>query len=289
MISRDARLEELEYLGELERNWEGKTEKHPTDTPLRRMVADLILAGFLNGASYFSQLGENTVRSGNPASFQRCLDGNRVRDIGLLLKGEEIQVKISHQGRIRKYELEQQLRSGREKEPFGILISRRHLQTDLTIALLKCHANAPVSVAILDMNGLKPINDDYGHGAGDDAIKSYLLAIGTVLQASGEAYRGDGGDEVYVIIPALPFTKATEIARNILRQINKEQIAASPNQRLSASCGLAWTDDPQGSLDTLLKRADDLQYEAKKASKGTSTRTSCLALQDKKEIEWIDP
>lgn len=288
MAARDARLEEFEYLEELERNWEGRTERHLTDTHRRRLIADLILTGFLNGADYFSRLGERSVRSGEPALFQRCLDGNRVRDIGLLLKGEEIQVKISHQGLIRKYELEQQLRSGRDKEPFGILISRRHLQTDLTIAILKCNTAAPVSVAVLDMNGLKAINDQYGHDAGDKAIKSYLSAVGTILQAKGEAYRGDGGDEVFVVIPALRFSEATEIARDILRQINKERFVEWPDVRLSASCGLAWIDNPGESPEALLDRADKLQYRAKEASKNASTRTSHLALQEGAGIEVID-
>jgi hypothetical protein len=67
MPLRDARLEELEYLAELERDWEGRTEKHAGDTPRRRLIAHLILVGDVNGADYLGQLPVNvrpsTIRS----------------------------------------------------------------------------------------------------------------------------------------------------------------------------------------------------------------------------------
>jgi len=64
MTLRDPRLEELEYLAELEREWNGRTEKHPDDTPRRRLVADLISAGHVNGVDYFSNLSVSAIESG---------------------------------------------------------------------------------------------------------------------------------------------------------------------------------------------------------------------------------
>ena len=286
MVFRDPRLEELEYLAELEREWEGRTEKHPNDTSRRRLVADLILSGHVNGVDYFSKLPAFALESGDPKFFQRTMDGNRMRDIGSLLGGKEIRVKISHQGRLRKSEIEQQLRSGRDREPFGILISKRHLKIDLALALVKCDSESPVNVGVIDMNGLKIINDTFGHNAGDEAIKSYLLAVAGVLEIRGEAYRGDGGDEVFIIIPALPFCQAAEIGRCILQQINRERLAQWPEVRLSASFGLAWTVDPSQNPNDLVSKADELMYRAKQKSKDLPT--SHLALQDSTEIEVVD-
>jgi len=225
------------------------------------------------------------VSLGNPRELQQSLDGSRVRDIALLLKGHEISVKISHQGRVRKSEIEQQLKSGRDREPFRVLISKRHFQVDLRLAIIKCESQGPVSVGVIDMNGLKAINDTFGHGAGDEAIRSYLLAVAGVLETKGEAYRGDGGDEVFLVIPTLAFSEATQLAKAILRQINNERLAQWPDVRLSASFGLAWTEDPAHSPDDLSRNADELMYRAKKASKDTST--SRLALQGAEEIEVI--
>jgi diguanylate cyclase (GGDEF)-like protein len=216
----------LEYLAELERDWAGRTEEHPTDTPRRRLIADLILLGHVNGADYLSRV--HPAELGSPRDLQQSLDGRRVLDIALLLKGQEIAVKISHQGRVRKSEIEQQLKSGRDREPFGILISKRHFHVDLRLALVKCDSQSSISVGVIDMNDPKTINDTLGHNAGDEAIKSYLLAVAGVLESRGEAYRGDGGDEVFVIIPALPFSEAAEIAKAILQQVNNVRLARWP-------------------------------------------------------------
>jgi diguanylate cyclase (GGDEF)-like protein len=137
------------------------------------------------------------------------------------------------------------------------------------------------------MNGLKTINDTLGHDAGDEAIRSYLLAVAGVLETRGEAYRGDGGDEVFLVIPALAFSEATQLAKAILLQINNERLAQWPDVRLSASFGLAWTDDPAQSPDDLSRKADELMYRAKQDSKDAST--SRLALQGAEEIEVIGP
>jgi diguanylate cyclase (GGDEF)-like protein len=84
----------------------------------------------------------------------------------------------------------------------------------LALALIKCDSQAPVSVGVIDMNDPKTINDTLGHNAGDEAIKSYLLAVAGVLETRGEAYRRDGGDVVFIIIPALPFSEAGRIAND---------------------------------------------------------------------------
>jgi GGDEF domain-containing protein len=83
----------------------------------------------------------------------------------------------------------------------------------------------------------------------------------------------------------LAFSEATQLAKAILRQINNERLAQWPDVRLSASFGLAWTEDPAHSPDDLSRNADELMYRAKKASKDTST--SRLALQGAEEIEVI--
>jgi GGDEF domain-containing protein len=57
---------------------------------------------------------------------------------------------------------------------------------------------------LIDMNGLKAINDRHGHRAGDTAIRTYLEAVVATFGEHGEAYRGEGGDEVVVLLIANP-------------------------------------------------------------------------------------
>jgi diguanylate cyclase (GGDEF)-like protein len=156
----------------------------------------------------------------------------------------------------------------------------------LALALVKCDSESPVTVGVIDMNGLKMINDTCGHDAGDEAIKSYLLAVAGVLETRGEGYRGDGGDEVFVVIHGLLFSEAAEVARCILQQINRGRLAQWPEVRLSASLGLAWTDDSSQNPDELISKADQVMYRAKQKSKDVNK--SHLALEESAEIELID-
>src|SRR5205807_2245049 len=93
-------------------------------------------------------------------------------------------------------------RSGREREPFGILWDARHWEQDLQIAILDVCASSPLAVAYLDMNGLKLINDTHGHDAGDLALKAYFQVVASTLGDNGQAYRlSCGADEVLVVLP----------------------------------------------------------------------------------------
>jgi GGDEF domain-containing protein len=72
-------------------------------------------------------------------------------------------LRLTHAGRVRISELKQALRTGRIREQYGILWDGRHLETDLQIAVVDANEHAPLSVAFMDLNGLKSINDLVGH------------------------------------------------------------------------------------------------------------------------------
>ncbi len=86
-------------------------------------------------------------------------------------------LRLTHLGRVRISELKQALRAGREREPFGILWDVRHWEQDVQLAILETREESPLAIAYLDMNGLKQVNDDYGHDAGDLALKTYLMSV----------------------------------------------------------------------------------------------------------------
>src|SRR5205085_8494576 len=56
------------------------------------------------------------------------------------------------------------------------------------------------SVAVIDIDNLKPMNDTYGHGAGDAAIRSVAKAVRSIIRAEDLLFRW-GGDEFLVILP----------------------------------------------------------------------------------------
>ncbi|NIX76482.1 sensor domain-containing diguanylate cyclase [Microvirga terricola] len=120
----------------------------------------------------------------------------------------------------------------------------------------------PVTVIVIDLNGLKAANDQLGHAAGD----ALLRRAGEVLNGAVEkpAYAARiGGDEFAVLLPG------TDEREGLVMMESIEQLVEINNQfysglALSLSMGAA-TSQPGERLEAVVKRADMLMYEAKRA------------------------
>ena len=108
------------------------------------------------------------------------------------------------------------------------------------------------SVAYIDINGLKRVNDLYGHEAGDRLIINTARSMLAILPEN--AYRV-GGDEFVLIC----FDMDEKVFRSKVRDIC-DSIAA---KRISVSVGVVW-EESSSELETMLRRADDLMYAEKK-------------------------
>ncbi|WP_437818226.1 GGDEF domain-containing protein [Sorangium sp. So ce1078] len=274
----DARLREMQFLAQLDREGPQEFRGQYTGTPEQQMIASLLRDGYLNDG--FDEL--KTL----DASYSRTLHERQtwVRGdyLGRFLRGTSVKLQISHNGRVRLSELEQQLRAGRDRDDTGMLWAKRHVETDLAIALLSASNDAPLSVAFLDMNGLKAINDTHGHAAGDEAIRAFFQAVTSTLGQHGEAYR-DGGDEVVVILPSTADELAGKLLDGFVRQLGKEVLRLGESraeQVLTASCGSVSTTKPVENAKELLERTDKVQYRAKHKSKEHTPRVSAIAVGD---------
>ena len=115
----------------------------------------------------------------------------------------------------------------------------------------------PVSVVMLDLDGLKQMNDQEGHQAGDELLQSAAIAWSTVLRVSDLIARY-GGDEFAVVLP-----EATS-EEGILTLIERLREAMPEGQTCSA--GIA-TWDGSESAEHLIARADAALYEAKRSGR----------------------
>ncbi|WP_438039821.1 GGDEF domain-containing protein [Sorangium sp. So ce128] len=271
----DARLREMQFLARLDREGSLIYKERYAGTPEQQMIVSLFEGGYLNdgleqasrAASDYFSIAEGAKRAHITILF------------GELLAGRPVSLTISHKGRVRLSELEQQLRTGRDRDETGLLWAKRHLETDLAIALLSASNEAPLSVAFLDMNGLKAINDTHGHAAGDEAIRAFFQAAMSTLGQHGEAYR-NGGDEVVVTLPSTTDERASKLLGGFVRQLGKEvlRLGAGADVTLTASCGSVSTANPAEEAKALLERADEVQYRAKRKSKEQSARASAIAV-----------
>ncbi|TDR40805.1 diguanylate cyclase with GAF sensor [Tahibacter aquaticus] len=125
----------------------------------------------------------------------------------------------------------------------------------------------------LDMDGLKPINDVYGHRAGDAAIRELAQRIKQASRESDTVARL-GGDEFGVILSRVSdrdgaLAHAQRLAQQIVKpfEFERQEIA------LDASIGVAVFPNDGAELDTLLDRADQSMYLTKRAKKPAGARS----------------
>ena len=120
-----------------------------------------------------------------------------------------------------------------------------------------------------------------GHHAGDQAIRMYLEAVIATFGEHGEAYRGEGGDEVVVILPRVADERAVKLLELFARQLGKDVLTLGDTRlRLTAACGSTSTTNPDEEATDLFKRADEVQYRAKAESRKHTLRVSTIAVGD---------
>jgi diguanylate cyclase (GGDEF)-like protein/PAS domain S-box-containing protein len=114
-------------------------------------------------------------------------------------------------------------------------------------------------VLVADVDELKPINDRYGHAAGDEVL---IAAAHGLLSAvrSGDTVARIGGDEFVVAGIVADVSAAELLRRRIAQHLDVEIPTSGRHLRMRASVGLAVTDDPTTSVRDLLHRADQDMY-----------------------------
>lgn len=125
-----------------------------------------------------------------------------------------------------------------------------------------CKRNAqPISALMLDVDHFKKINDNFGHAAGDVALRNLAHLIKTHLRDSDIPCRF-GGEEFAVLLPNTNVTEATEMANLLKKRMMENTIALADHDALSvtASFGIAETGE---TVEDLLNHADKAMYAAK--------------------------
>ena len=121
-------------------------------------------------------------------------------------------------------------------------------------------------LAYIDLDGFKPINDTFGHAAGDEVLRIVGRQLGTNIRATDVAARL-GGDEFAILFVRANHIPARERARNMLAELNSLQVKwKSKFLAVQASMGLANYDADTGFED-LFARADRAMYREKRQSR----------------------
>jgi diguanylate cyclase (GGDEF)-like protein len=118
--------------------------------------------------------------------------------------------------------------------------------------------NNPENITALisiDVNGLKAINDNGGHAAGDEALVTLARCFMDALHSGKQRCYRTGGDEFVVVCHQTPESETVALVERI-----KQNVAATPYH---CAIGYSCAEEGTASADDLLKRSDDMMYADK--------------------------
>jgi diguanylate cyclase (GGDEF)-like protein len=147
------------------------------------------------------------------------------------------------------------------------LPNRRRTAQLATAALSEAiGAKRPLTIALIDLDHFKLINDACGHAVGDRVLKE-LATLSRAMLRDGEVLGRWGGEEFLLLLPAQPLDLAlarVEALRAAALEIALPESAQAAGLRVSLSAGMATSFEGASSLDEIIARADVALYEAKK-------------------------
>jgi diguanylate cyclase (GGDEF)-like protein len=161
--------------------------------------------------------------------------------------------------------LQGKLREQADRDWLTGLHNRRYLARELA-RLAAESASGPLSVAVLDLDRFKQINDRFGHETGDRVLVRVAALLVAELRGADVIVR-TGGEEFVVVMPDTEAPAAAACCERLRLAINREPWdRIEPGLSLTTSIGLA-SGDEAGELDALNRLADRRLYEAKRAGR----------------------
>jgi len=162
-------------------------------------------------------------------------------------------------------------------------LPNRFLLTDrITQAISQTQrTNTYMAICFLDFDGFKPINDTYGHDAGDRLLIEMANRFENILR-KGDTVARIGGDEFVFLLVGMSKIKEHELAiKRILRTIAQPMTFNEDIISLTASIGVTISPCDDKDADTLLRHADQAMYKAKQKGK------NCYYLFNTKESDHV--
>jgi diguanylate cyclase (GGDEF)-like protein len=155
----------------------------------------------------------------------------------------------------------EQMRYLADHDPLTQLPNRRAFMRELERTVAEAtEADSPLALIVLDLDGLKALNDMHGHATGDDCLVRVGRLLRTELRPRDQAYR-IGGDEFAILLPGATVSSAKDVSARLVDWL--ERSGRSSVIRVEASFGIATRRDTDGTPDGLLRAADEAMYRAK--------------------------
>jgi diguanylate cyclase (GGDEF)-like protein/PAS domain S-box-containing protein/putative nucleotidyltransferase with HDIG domain len=149
------------------------------------------------------------------------------------------------------------------------LYNRRFFEEE--IKRLDMPRNLPITLIMSDVNGLKIINDGFGHPVGDQLLQSAAMAIKNSCR-NDEIIARMGGDEFAILLPGVNEEEAMKVISRMNKNAAASIIMGLP---VSIAFGFATKNEPHESILKILQAAEDRMYQ-NKITEGSTSRNQTI-------------
>lgn len=137
------------------------------------------------------------------------------------------------------------------------LYNRRFFEAE--IKRMDTATNLPISIVVADLNGLKFVNDSFGHAAGDELLKKAAELLNAICRP-GDILARVGGDEFVLLLPKTDESKAAQIVEHLNAQVIKEN---ELSVTFSISFGYETKNNLDEQIEEIYKKAENQMYRHK--------------------------
>lgn len=179
---------------------------------------------------------------------------------------------ISHQNITERKLAEEKVLNLSRTDGLTNIPNRRYFNEFIDKEWKRCHRlGLPITLAIIDLDYFKLLNDTYGHQAGDECLKSVGRVLKKFVNRPSDLCARYGGEEFSIVYGGTTLNQAKILISNLLNEIRSLNI---PNEKsptlptLTASIGLATMyPNEESSESDLIKKSDELLYSAKESGR----------------------
>ncbi len=254
---------------------------------MRESVLQNAAAPLLEDApGYFAHIDE-VIDANQRVSAEyefRFVDGRIVTDRSAVVEGTAAGHGI---GRVWIYEdvtaerrISAQLISMAERDPLTNIFNRRRFREELE-RMLADAARRRVELGLLgiDLDGFKPINDAFGHQAGDEVLVGLVERVASIVRRNEMFFR-IGGDEFAVLVPDTRASELVELANRLCEAIGELAFEFGGRRvSVTASIGIALFPGNGLEAEALIAAADEAMYRSKTRGRNRWTLSARLVAE----------
>jgi len=222
---------------------------------------------------YRQHIAEVMEQTETSAPFEfKLADGRTLMEISTLVPGQAPGEFIGrvwiHEDITEQKRIADRLIQLAERDPLTNLYNRRRFHEELERMLAEAaRRGTELGLLVIDLDGFKPINDSYGHQAGDAVLIALAADVGSTVRRNEMFFRV-GGDEFSILAPDSSEEEIIGLARRILSKITAMCFRFGGDEvRLTASVGIALYPHHGNTGQELVERGDQAMYRAKTSGK----------------------